>query len=514
MGLRFEVHDTGIGVSCEAQTRIFESFSQADGSTTRKHGGTGLGLTISKQLVELMGGTIGVDNALTQGSIFWFEVNFDKRRVDSDDQSFNLKTTRGLRALIVDHTPATRAVLERQLASWHIVSDSAGTASDCLAKLHAAAQAGTPYGVALLDMELPRTSGLALAATIKSDPLLAELKLLLLSTEQAAADPVQRREAGVAFQLIKPARECDLFDCIVTPPRASEGMRIHPPHAARQVGRRQRRRVLLAEDNPVNVEVALAMLDSLGLDVVCARNGEQALQAAQAEDFDLVLMDCQMPVMDGFAATAEIRRHEQQCGHARVLPIVAITANALQGDREACLAAGMDDYLSKPFTQQDLGHTIARWIALPRAATVHHSEVPELQAPVEVPPAPPPEQMPTSAQPLNRQALENIRALSCTDGDALLERVILAFTSETPRQLSAMRAAIAGADAEALRKVAHSLKSGSANVGADSLAQLCKEMEKLGRAGSTEGAAPLLLQMQQAFLTVRESLNAILVKEH
>ncbi|TDY36878.1 response regulator [Janthinobacterium sp. 75] len=518
VGLRFEVHDTGIGVSNEAQTRIFESFSQADGSTTRKHGGTGLGLTISKQLVELMGGTIGVDNALTQGSIFWFEVNFDKRRVDSDDPSFNLKTTRGLRALIVDHTPATRAVLERQLASWHIVSDSAGTASDCLAKLRAAAQAGTPYAVALLDMELPRTSGLALAANIKSEPLLADLKLLLLSTEQAAADPVQRREAGVAFQLIKPARECDLFDCIVTPPRASEGMRIHPPYTARQVGRRQRRRVLLAEDNRVNVEVALAMLDSLGLDVVCAGNGEEALQAAQAEDFDLILMDCQMPVMDGFAATAEIRRHEQQCGHARVLPIVAITANALQGDREACLAAGMDDYLSKPFTQQDLGHTIARWITLPRAATVHHSVAPEPepepepQASPEV--APPLAAAPPACQPLNRQALENIRTLSRADGDALLERVILAFTSETPRQLSAMRVAIAGADADALRKVAHSLKSGSANVGADRLAQLCKEMEKLGRAGSTEGATILLLQMQQAFLAVSESLSAILVKEH
>lgn len=517
VGLRFEVHDTGIGVSNEAQSRIFESFSQADGSTTRKHGGTGLGLTISKQLVELMGGTIGVDNALTQGSIFWFEVNFDKRRVDSDDPSFNLKTTRGLRALIVDHTPATRAVLERQLASWHIVSDSAGTASECLARLHAAAQAGTPYAVALLDMALPRTSGLALAATIKSDPLLADLKLLLLSTDEGAADPVQRREAGVAFQLIKPARECDLFDCIVTPPRASEGLRIHPPHAARQVGRRQRRRVLLAEDNPVNVEVALAMLDSLGLDVECAHNGEEALLAAQAEDFDLILMDCQMPVMDGFAATAEIRRHEQQCGHARVLPIVAITANALQGDREACLAAGMDDYLSKPFTQQDLGHTIARWITLPRAATVHHSEPADLPASsAPALPAPPPQQPPAlpPALPLNRQALENIRALSGTDGDALLERVILAFASETPRQLAAMREAIARTDAEALRKVAHSLKSGSANVGADGLAQLCKEMEKLGRAGSTEGAAPLLQEMQQAFLAVRESLSAILVKEH
>ena len=508
VGLRFEVHDTGIGVSSEARMRIFDSFSQADGTTTRKHGGTGLGLAISKQLVELMGGTIGVDNALTQGSIFWFDVNFDKRRVDSDDPSFNLNTTRGIRALIVDHTPATRAVLERQLASWHIASDSASSAGDCLARLRAAVDAGQPYAVALLDMELPRTSGLALAATIKSDPQLAELKLLLLSTERGAADPVQRREAGVAFQLIKPARECDLFDCIVTPPRASEGLRIHPPHAARHTTRRQRRRVLLAEDNPVNVEVALAMLDSLGLDVVCAHNGEQALHAAQAEDFDLVLMDCQMPLMDGFAATAEIRRQALHDGHARMLPIVAITANALQGDREACLAAGMDDYLSKPFTQQELASTLARWIALPRAATVHHAD--ELVAK----PASRPQAVSIPPAVLNLQALDNIRALSGVGGEVLLEKVIHAFTIDTPRQLACLRTAIAAQDTEAMRKAAHSLKSGSANIGADVLALQCRDMEKLGRTGSTGGAASLLQAMEQQFLAVGDALGRLLVKEH
>ena len=506
VGLRFEVHDTGIGVSQEAQARIFESFSQADGSTTRKHGGTGLGLAISRQLVELMGGTIGVDNALTQGSIFWFEVRFDKRRVDSDDPSFNLKTTRGLRALIVDHDPASRAVLERQLASWHIASDSAVSANDCLARLRAAAQAGMPYTVALLDMSLPRTSGLALAATIKRDALLGELKLLLLTSEADAADPVQRREAGVAFQLIKPARECDLFDCIVTPPRAAEALRSQAPlqqiqQPQRPPARRHRRRVLLAEDNLVNVEVARAMLEALGLDVVCAHDGQQALLAAQSEDLDLVLMDCQMPLMDGFAATAEIRRHEQQCGHARVLPIIAITANALQGDREACLAAGMDDYLSKPFTQQQLGQTIARWISLPRANTVQYHDDGSSAA---------------SCEHLNLAALEHIRALSGNDseGEALLGRVINAFVGETPRQFGVLRTAIEQHDAEAMRKVAHSLKSGSANIGADGLAMLCKEMEILGRAGSLDGAAAMLQHMQQQFLAVRASLDAILVKEH
>jgi len=364
VGLRFEVHDTGIGVSSEARARIFDSFSQADGSTTRKHGGTGLGLAISKQLVELMGGTIGVDHALTQGSIFWFAVNFDKRRIDVDDPSFH--ATQECRALIVDENPTSRDELATLLRSWRIAS-AAATATDALPQLRQAAASGRPYDVVLLDMELPRTSGLALAAAIRADAALAATRLLLLSTERNAADGVQRREAGVAFQLIKPPRACDLFDCLLAPGRSAPPARpadappaaapVAPPLAAFSPGptpaprARRRRKVLLAEDNPVNVEVASAMLEGLGLEVSRACNGEEALQAVQTTEFDLILMDCQMPVMDGFAATTAIRRREKQRGRGRAMPIVAITANALQGDRESCLAAGMDDYLSKPFTQ-------------------------------------------------------------------------------------------------------------------------------------------------------------------
>ncbi|MRX09001.1 HAMP domain-containing protein, partial [Pseudoduganella sp. FT25W] len=218
VGLRFEVHDTGIGVSAEARARIFDSFSQADGTTTRKHGGTGLGLAISKQLVELMGGAIGVEHALTQGSIFWFAVNFDKRRVDIDDPS---TATQGIRALIVDQHPASRAALERQLAAWRITCAYA-SATDTLPVLRQAAANGRAFDVVLLDMEQPRTSGLALAAAIRADTTLAPPRLVLLSTERNAADGVQRREAGVAFQLIKPPRECDLFDAIVAPLRGRE----------------------------------------------------------------------------------------------------------------------------------------------------------------------------------------------------------------------------------------------------------------------------------------------------
>ena len=549
VALRFEVHDTGIGVSREARDRIFEAFSQADGSTTRKYGGTGLGLAISKQLVELMGGKIGVDNALTQGSIFWFTVSFDKRRVDPDEPGFSLTAIEGLRVLIVDEHAASREEIESQLVAWKLACDSVGSAMQATEKLMSAARAGRPYDVAIVDMDLERTSGLSLAAGIRADPAGRATRILLLSSDRLAADPQQRREAGVAYQLIKPVRAGDLFECIATRPRKGVAVApvAEPPPPVRQAsaGTRQRR-VLLAEDNPVNVEVATAMLDSLGLDVSCAHNGEEALQAVREGQYDIVLMDCQMPVMDGFAATSGIRRFERDNGRPRKLPVIAITANALQGDRESCLAAGMDDYLSKPFTQQQLGAVIGRWIALPLASTVHHAEQrPALppqaiefvrresqkrapqnhalagRAPV-LPVATQPSPIPAShanhgAGPrdvINQHALDNIRALSADRGAALVQRVINAYVDDTPQHLQTLRRAIAGLDCGNLRKVAHSLKSSSANVGAETLAQMCKDMEQLGRTETTEGAAGILTDMEHEFQSVRHSLSAILEKEH
>jgi CheY-like chemotaxis protein len=343
--------------------------------------------------------------------------------------------------------------------------------------------------------------------------------LLLLSTDRNAADSVQRRQAGVAFQLVKPPRESDLYDCLLPPARPADA---GPARAAPQPDRsgahtapaapplaalsssptpapraRRRRKVLLAEDNPVNVEVASAMLEGLGLDVSRACNGEEALRSVLHGDYDLILMDCQMPVMDGFAATNEIRRHEKQRGRARSLPIIAITANALQGDRESCLAAGMDDYLSKPFTQQALGQTISRWISLPRMPVPQ-----EAAATGDLP-----------GGQINRQALENIRALSAVHGDALLERVLQAYLDDTPTHLQTLQQAIAIGNISQIRKAAHSLKSSSANVGADVMAQRCKEMEQLARHDTTAGAAALLADMDRSFQAVRQALGAILEKE-
>ena len=503
--LRFEVIDTGIGISREARGRLFEAFSQADDSTTRKFGGTGLGLAISRQLVELMGGAIGVDNGAKQGSVFWFTVSFDKRRVDPDAPGGQQHGLDGMRVLVVDEDETTRIALERHLAAWDLACEGAASARAALDRLGTRARAGQPFDAAIVNMELTQSSGLLLASTIKADPLTRPTRIILLSPERLAADPVQRREAGVAYQLIEPARAADLFACLGTRPRgvtAPAAQFLPPPRPSGGEATARVRRVLLAEDNPVNVEVAKAMLESLGLQAEVAHNGLEALQAVRSKRFEAVLMDCQMPVMDGFAATSEIRREEQDAGRPRTLPIVAITANALQGDREACLAAGMDDYLSKPFTQAQLAGVIGRWIALPLSASVHHGEA--------VPTLPPEAREVIQRDVINARALENIRALSQQGGDALVRKVIAAYVGDVPQHLRTLRQAVGGEDADTLRRVAHSLKSASANVGAETLARLCKDLEQMGRNASVNGAATLLTDMEEEFQAVRQSLNAML----
>jgi signal transduction histidine kinase/DNA-binding response OmpR family regulator/HPt (histidine-containing phosphotransfer) domain-containing protein len=560
--LRFEVHDTGIGVASDARTRIFEAFSQADDSTTRKYGGTGLGLAISKQLVELMGGQIGVDSGMKQGSVFWFTASFDKSRLahntspgDGADGPAAVAQAdlAGLRVLVVDEQAASRAVLEQQLAGWQVSASCALSALDGIERLRVAACQQLPFDAAIIDMELTRTSGLALAAAIKADPAIRATRLLLISPNQMAADPVQRRAAGVAYQLTKPARSADLYACLATrargatvpaaapalvpaPATPARVSTVHPATlshpAASHAGRTMPAaplRVLLAEDNPVNVEVAKAMLGSLGLDVHCARHGADALAALREHHFDAVLMDCQMPVMDGFAATAAIRRFERDGGGARShrpdprasrangrqagsaagpalpahVPIIAITANALQGDREACLAAGMDDYLSKPFSQQQLHAVLGRWVVL--RALGQRDAPAQCNVPTPAPPPPP--------AAINKRALDAIRALNSERGNALVHKVVSAWVDDTPLCLVALRQAIAELDALGVRKVAHSLKSSSANVGADSFARLCRQLEQLGRDDTTEGASGILNDMEQEFQSVRHSLSAILEKE-
>ncbi len=374
---RFEVQDTGIGIDEPAQSRVFSAFAQADSSTTRRYGGTGLGLAIAKRLVQMMHGQIGLDSEVGRGSVFWFEIPFIKQDAHARTVIDMAERLTGLRVLVVDDNATNREILEHQLQGWSMRYTGAEGGAAALRELEHAAAHGERFDLAILDLHMPGMDGFELAQAIKSDAHLAAMPLVMLSSVSVASDHPQRRAAPIDYYLTKPVRQSDLYDAIstamsfrkvaapVAPPPLPG-----PPALPASLGGR----VLVAEDNPVNQQVAAAMLESLGVAYSLAGNGLVALERVFHEHFDLVLMDCQMPEMDGFAATAQIRARQREGRLRRNLPVVALTANAVEGDRERCLAAGMDDYLSKPFTREQLAAALLRW--LPRPDTAHAGATP------------------------------------------------------------------------------------------------------------------------------------------
>ncbi|MBC8123191.1 MAG: response regulator [Gemmatimonadaceae bacterium] len=355
--VRFEVVDTGIGITPEARVRLFQSFSQADSSTTRKYGGTGLGLAICKRLVQLMGGEIGVDSEPGVGSTFWFTVFAPSA---STAHLPELPTELdGLRVLVVDDNATNRAILRHQLTSWQLSSDEVEDGARALEYLGAAAERGTPYDLAILDLMMPGMDGFELARRIKADAVIAGVRLVMLTSFGQRGHKQTAAEAGVAAYLSKPlVRRTQLLECLKT---VMAGNRTEV-HSARQAAPTPvipvpHTRILVAEDNAVNQRVAVRQLEKLGYRVDVAANGLEVLEALSRIPYALVLMDCQMPEMDGFEATAEIRRREG----THHIPIIAMTAGALQGDREKCLEAGMDDYVSKPIKQEDLAAVLKHW---------------------------------------------------------------------------------------------------------------------------------------------------------
>ena len=492
--LRFEVTDTGIGIPEEAVAHIFNAFSQADSFTTRKYGGTGLGLAICRQLAALMGGEIGVHTELNRGSTFWFEV-----RLEPVDEAAPTLTRlprlnlAGLRALIVDDNASNREILQQHLQSWGVEVSAAETAAAALAALDGAD--GARFDLAVLDDHMPGMDGIQLARLIRQDARWAALRMILQSSRDShdnAGEPAQLFTAV----LTKPLRRAQLFACVarvmtMQPGAAAEapaaGSAAAPAQAARDGGPR----ILLVEDNPVNREVAVGMLESLGCAIDAAENGWLAIEAMNAAAYDAVLMDCQMPVMDGLTATGEIRRREQTSGAARV-PIIALTANAMEGDRERCLAAGMDDFLSKPFTQQQLATLLRRWLALralPESDRRDLSRVPLIDAGV----------------------LRNIAALA---KPALLNSMIDLYLQHSPRLIRAIENAAANLHAEDLSQAVHTLKSSTANLGGTRLAMVAKECENLVREGGITQAAALVHRVRKEYqefcaaLTRERSPNA------
>ncbi len=358
--VRFSITDTGIGIAPEARERLFQSFSQADDSTTRRYGGTGLGLVISRRLVEMMGGTIGVESVPGKGSTFWFTVRLPKRPAPPTARPVNLAGLRRLRVLGVDDNATNRSLLIGQLSAWGMRVDCVADAALALERLRTAHREGQPYDLAILDHQMPDMDGMELARAIKADPALAAIPLMLLTSVSYRGCAGEAQLAGFGAFLLKPIRQSQLYDCVVTlvgtasEPAPQRLITHHTLSAASS-----RARVLVAEDNAVNQRLAARMLEKLGCRVDVVANGLEAAEALTRIAYHCVLMDCQMPEMDGYAATTLIRQREARTGGH--IPIVAMTANAMEGDRERCLAAGMDDYISKPVDPAELRAALKKW---------------------------------------------------------------------------------------------------------------------------------------------------------
>lgn len=359
--LRFEVRDTGIGITREQQAKLFSAFTQADGSTARKYGGTGLGLAISKQLTTLMGGEMGVESEPGNGSTFWFTLNLRK---SEDQQPAPLKyplSLHGLRYLVVDDNETNRKIIQAQITSWGVRNESTSSGLDALNELEKASEAKDAYDLVILDMKMPGMDGLETARAISANSKISSTKVVLMSSAMTNGLDQEIKNAGILASLTKPVRQSQLYNTLIevmsTPAEHHEDL-VQPQAAGGLKTGVQSIRILVAEDNPVNRKIALMQLEKLGYRADAVANGKEALEATLQIPYDLILMDCQMPEMDGYQATKQIRKRE---GKDRHTVIIAMTANALEGDREKCIEAGMDDYVGKPVKVQALQKVLDQW---------------------------------------------------------------------------------------------------------------------------------------------------------
>ena len=501
--MRVSVEDSGVGIAQDKLETVFAEFTQADPSTTRKYGGTGLGLAISKQIVELMGGSIGVSSKPGEGSTFSFTLPLP---LDPEPPASPMPVAdlADLRVLIVDDDGVSRRVLREQITSWSMHANPCASAETALTALRKAKAEGDPYRIAILDYQMPVMDGEMLARAIKSDPALRETVLVMLSSLGQRDDENRVSDAGFAAYLLKPVRQSLLMDTLATVWAAHQdgvSTRLITRHTLAKAGaaktaftttngRPLASRVLVAEDNVVNQKVAQRSLQKLGCQVQVVANGKEALEMLEMFPFDVVFMDCQMPEMDGYEATAEIRRRE---GDSRHIPIIAFTAHTMREDREQCLDAGMDDYIPKPVRSGDLRKALEKWIAAPA------SSAPGDQAPEKI--------QDHRGDPVDLSVLDNVRELGEANEPDPVSELIDLFLRDFPVQLAALREAVTKGDAAALEATAHTLKGSSAYLGATGLSAVSGDLERTGRAGSVDEASPLLVQLDREFERVRRVLE-------
>ena len=496
VSLRFEVRDTGVGITPEAQSRIFDEFAQADGSTTRKHGGSGLGLAISKQLVEMMGGTIQVESVPGSGATFWFTANLEKQAgpAGSQQRSMPIGLLTGVRALVLEPSAINRGILHEQLAKWEVNTRIAETPSQAIELLAGAAERGAPYDLALVGSGF--ADSFQFARIVRSRADIAKVRLIMLTRRHA--DTREARDVGFDACLVKPVRQTIMYECLVNVMAGRSPEALAPAAAsapARATVAPAGAAILLVEDNLINQQVALGILQIQGHRVTIANNGREAVEALAAGHFDLVLMDCHMPEMDGFEATMEIRRREHAAGAART-PVIALTANAMAHDREECLNAGMDDHLSKPFSIQGIEQMLERWLPRTRVAS------PAGAGPSGVP------SDDQRAKVIDRAVLDQLGMLRTNGKPELLARTINLYLAESPKLIDKLRQAAAADNAPEIARVAHSLKSCSANVGAKTLSAYCADIEASARRADTAGAEHLVKKIASEHGRVHLALSS------
>jgi diguanylate cyclase (GGDEF)-like protein len=486
VSLLFDVSDTGIGIAPDKLGSIFEEFNQADASTTRRYGGTGLGLTIVRQLARLMGGDVAVTSTLGQGSTFSVTIRAQASAGRPEQAWENVGHLAGRSVLVVDDNTNNRMILYQNLAAWGMFPELSEGGADALEKMRNAAQKRAPFELVLLDMLMPGMDGIALTSAIRADAQIAGCRIILLTSFSSTTAADDARKAGVDRYVTKPLRQSQLYSAIctvlgvITPPIKDESRSDH--EQIRRIGMK----VLLVEDNPVNQEVARVMLRRLGCQISLVSGGAQAVEQVKNDHFDVVLMDCQMPDVDGYEATRRIRRWESEDRPQTQtrLTIIALTANAMQGDREACLAAGMDDYLAKPFTLSDLEQILAQWMS--RLKDNQGSVTREEEAQV------------SAAMPgLDPTALQLLREAG---GDALVEEVVKLFMASAPEKMDQLKAAIQAQNAQGIVSAAHFLKSGSANIGLTAFSASAKRLELMGRENQLDVVPKEALVLETAYL--------------
>jgi two-component system, sensor histidine kinase and response regulator len=481
--LHFLVRDTGIGIPKDKHELIFGAFSQADGSSSRTYGGTGLGLTISSRLVTMMGGRIWVESEPGRGSTFHFTSKFQlahKGEQPRDDAKY--ASLVGIPVLIVDDNPTNRRILEETLLRWGMKPKSVASGWEALADLRQAQKAGTPTPLVLLDAQMPLLDGFATAAKVKKDPDLAAATIMMLTSGGQRGDADRCREVGISAYLTKPVRQAELREAVVRvlglKQQRESSTRLVTRHSLQDA--RKHLRILLADDNAINRELSVRILAKRGHDVTVVVNGKLAAEAAAHDKFDVVLMDVQMPVMDGLEATAAIRATE--AGTGKHLPIIAMTAHAMKGDRERCLAAGMDGYISKPIRVQEL-------IQVTESFTGAAGPI-------------------VTSDEGDESVFDRNAALARIDGDAaLLADLAKLFCDESERMLTAVRNAVASNNADELHRAAHFLKGSVATFAAQPAFDAALKLEDMARAGNLTGVEETAASLAEEVARLRAVLE-------